>query len=64
MNKKKSIICTALFVFALVVILIGSSFIENKETGLNLYRLIIHISAYSWFADRVGKFYDWLYRGY
>lgn len=60
MDKKKAVICTALYVVVLTVVLTVSSFVKNEEIGIDLYNLIIYAIAYMSIGDSVTRFYNWL----
>lgn len=60
MCKKKAVLCTVLFIVAIIVILVLSSFCKNEEIGVDLFHIIIYITSTWWFLGLVEKFYKWL----
>lgn len=60
MSKKKALLCTGLFVLAIIVILILSTFLKNEKLGVDLFHIIVYGAAVLWFEEIIGKFYKWL----
>lgn len=60
MEKKKAIVCTALYSVVIVSALTGSVFIKNEELGIGLYQLIMYAIANVCIANSIKKFYDWM----
>lgn len=60
MSKRKALLCTGLFVIAIVVILVLSSFLRNEKLGVDLFHIIIYSAVMFWFNDLAIKFYKWL----
>ena len=58
-NKKKVIVCTALFSIVICSILIGSYFIESAY-GFSLFDIIAPTICFFWCGERARDFYDWL----